>query len=313
MRSPSRSSASRETAAVAESTVPTAHEASVWRTPDGRVRPGWRLLQFGVVALVVQQLTQPLVPNALPWSTAPILLGSLLAGWIMLRLEGRPVRELGFPLDRSAPIWVAGGLALGVALALVGIGLIAVAGGVRWLPDTGGAREWLSTGGASLWMFGLPAAAEESMLRGYLLLVLSEVRGAGRALIITSVAFALLHLPNPGIGWLALVNICAAGLFLGALVLRTGNLWWATGAHLGWNWALAFLADLPVSGLEIVDTPAIEPVVSGPAWLSGGGFGPEGSALATVAVLAAAAWIWRGSRSFHDVSGSDPAHPSEGT
>ena len=28
-------------------------------------------------------------------------------------------------------------------------------------------------------------------------------------------------------------------------------------------------------------------------WLSGGPFGPEGSVLATVAVLAAAVWTWR--------------------
>jgi len=48
-----------------------------------------------------------------------------------------------------------------------------------------------------------------------------------------------------------------------------------------------------VSGLEIVDAPLLEPRTAGPAWLSGGAFGPEGSVLATVAVLAAAAWIWR--------------------
>jgi hypothetical protein len=82
-------------------------------------------------------------------------------------------------------------------------------------------------------------------------------------------------------------------VFLGAVYLRTGSLWWATGAHLGWNWALAYLVDLPLSGLELIDAPLLEPMLTGPAWLSGGGFGPEGSVLAAVTVGAAAAWTWR--------------------
>ena len=136
------------------------------------------------------------------------------------------------------------------------------------------------------------------MLRGYPLQALAEAWGAGWALVVTATLFALAHLPNPGVGWVGLTNIAAAGLFLGALYLRTRSLWWATGAHLGWNWAHAFVADLPVSGLELVDAPLVEPVLSGPAWLSGGEFGPEGSVLATAAVLVAFAWTWRTPRLF---------------
>ena len=67
-------------------------------------------------------------------------------------------------------------------------------------------------------------------------------------------------------------------------------------AHAQLGDTAAFLADLSVSGLELVDAPLVEPVLSGPAWLSGGEFGPEGSVLVTVVVFAAAAWIWRGGR-----------------
>jgi membrane protease YdiL (CAAX protease family) len=222
------------------------------------------------------------------------LLGALLAGWGLLSLEGRPVASLGFRLDRGALRGVVVGTALGVTLGLLAVALMAAAGALRWRIDGGGAGDWLSAGIASLWMLALPAAAEEAMLRGYPLQALAEAWGAGWALVVTSIVFALLHLPNPGVGWVGLANIMGAGLFLGALFLRTGSLWWASGAHLGWNWSHAFLADLPVSGLELVDAPLVEPVLSGPAWLSGGGFGPEGSVLATVAVFAAAAWTWRG-------------------
>jgi len=268
----------------------------VWRSANGRIRLGFRLLLFLTLGSVVATCAGLLSPRVLPWSAAPTLLGALLAGWGLLALEGRPPAALGFRLDRGAVHGLVVGLVLGVVLGLLAVGLIAAAGGVRWHVDGGDAGDWLSAGLASLWILALPAAAEEAMLRGYPLQALAEAWGAGWGLVVTSIVFALLHLPNPGVGWVGLANITGAGLFLGALFLRTGSLWWATGAHLGWNWSHAFLTDLSVSGLELLDAPLVEPVLSGPAWLSGGGFGPEGSVLTTVAVFAAAAWTWRGGR-----------------
>ena len=54
--------------------------------------------------------------------------------------------------------------------------------------------------------------------------------------------------------------------------------------------------DLPVSGLELVDAPLIEPETRGPAWLSGGGFGPEASVVGGAVLLGATAWIWHSRR-----------------
>ena len=56
-------------------------------------------------------------------------------------------------------------------------------------------------------------------------------------------------------------------------------MWTAFGAHLGWNATLAALA-APVSGLPF-DIPYIDYRMGGPAWLTGGAFGPEGGLLAT--------------------------------
>ena len=270
--------------------------ARVWRSADGRIRLGFRLLLFLALLAAVVIVTAPFSPPVLPWSAVPTLLGALLAGWGLLSLEGRPAASLGFRLDRGALRGMVVGLVLGVLLGLLAVVLIAAAGGVRWRADGGDFGDWLAAGMASLWLLALPAAAEEAMVRGYPLQALAEVWGAGWALVVTSIVFALLHLPNPGVGWVGLANITGAGLFLGALFLRTGSLWWTSGAHLGWNWSHAFLADLSVSGLDLLEVPLIEPVLSGPVWLSGGGFGPEGSVLATVAVFAAAAWTWRGVR-----------------
>jgi len=170
---------------------------------------------------------------------------------------------------------------------------MATLGGVWWTSEPGSGAEFLGAGIRALWFFTLPAAAEEVLFRGYLLQSLAESWGALSALWVTSVAFGLLHLANPNTSLVGICNIVVAGLFLGVVYLKTASLWWATGAHIGWNWTLGFLADLPVSGLEVVDSPLYEGVPRGVDWVSGGTFGPEGSVMATLG-LALAAWLgWR--------------------
>ena len=126
------------------------------------------------------------------------------------------------------------------------------------------------------------AAGEEVLFRGYPLRVLVERWGPVPALVVTSVAFGGLHGWNPHAGGLALLNIGLAGLLLGGICLITGSLWWATGVHAGWNLATGFFADLPVSGVRLVDTPMYEVADGGRAVVTGGAFGFEGGAAATI-------------------------------
>jgi membrane protease YdiL (CAAX protease family) len=233
-----------------------------------------------------------LVPAELPYGSAPLLVGSLLGGWAMLRLDGRSPGALGFYLAPSVWKEALFGLGLGVMVAgCVTVAMVAY-GALGWSPEAGGALEYLRAGGASLWLFTLPAAGEEALMRGYLFQALAEAWGGPWALWITSFLFGILHLGNPNTSWIGLANIMVAGLFLGVVYLKTASLWWATGAHLGWNWGHGFLSDLPVSGLELVDTPLLEPLTRGPEWLSGGSFGPEGSVLTTLTLLVASVVLW---------------------
>ena len=260
----------------------------------GRLRVGWRLLFFVVVAAFVDLIASMLLPEGLQYASAALLIAALAGGWATLALDGRTPGALGFYLRPVALREVAVGLALGVAVAMVVVLAIAAFGGLRWSAEPGTAGAWVVGGVSSLLFLALPAAAEEALLRGYPLQALAQAWGPLAALLVTSIAFAAGHLGNPEVTWLGLANIAAAGLLLGAVYLRTGSLWWATGVHLGWNWAQGYLADVPVSGLELLDAPFYEGVAQGPDWLSGGGFGPEGSAFATVVVLAAAASCWWG-------------------
>jgi len=264
------------------------------RTGEGRIRLAWRLLLFLTLATAITVAVALVVPEGLVGSAGATLAGAVGAGALALWLDGRTPGALGFYLTRSVPGEAARGLALGVLLAAVVIGALAAVGGARWHGESGSGLTWTEAGARALALFALPAAAEEALLRGYFLQALAEIWGAGWALWLTSVAFGALHLPNPGITVLGAVNTGAAGLFLGALYLRTGSLWWAAGAHLGWNWALGFLADLKVSGLDLVNAPLLAGASTGPDWLGGGSFGPEGSVLATIGFLGAAAACWWG-------------------
>lgn len=268
--------------------------ARLLRTDEGRVRLGWRLLAFLMVATLVALVVGALVPAGVVGGSAAVLAGSLVAGWWLLALEGRGPGALGFHGSREAVGEAGRGLGLGVLVGLVVVGLMAALGVVRWTPEAGSVSGWLYGALGAFVFLSLPAAAEEALLRGYPLQALAEAWGRERAVVVTAGAFGLLHLGNPGVGVLSTLNVAAAGMLLGVVYLRTASLWWATGVHLGWNWAHGYVADVPVSGLEVVDAPLYEGVTTGPRWLGGGAFGPEGSIVSTIVVLGAAAVCWWG-------------------
>lgn len=216
-----------------------------------------------------------------------MLVAVLGATAVALRLDGRrPLVELG--LERAAALRDSGGgFLLGVVIVVPVIVLAITAGGLRYGSDSGTVVQYLST---AIWTAVVilgAAAAEEFLFRGYPLRVLAERWGSVAALVLTTVAFSALHGSNPHVGALALVNIALAGLLLGMILLVTGSLWWAIGLHAGWNFATSFVADLPVSGLVLVDAPLIEVTAAGNPLLTGGAFGLEGGLAATVGLLLA--------------------------
>ena len=114
------------------------------------------------------------------------------------------------------------------------------------------------------------------------------------ATVLTALAFGWLHGNNPSVTPLGLVNIGLAGVFLAAAFWAPGGIWTATGAHLGWN-ALIVSLDAPVSGIPFA-MPFLDYDPGAPAWLTGGSFGPEGGALATLTIVGATALAIRWTR-----------------
>ena len=265
---------------------------SVFIAPGGRLRLGWRLLLYLALMASAYAALSSLLPRTLTGQAVVLLGSALLAGSLLLALDGRAPGALGFPVRREAVAESALGLLLGCVVGAAAVAPMAAAGVVRWSAQDGSLGLFFAVGLWTLAMYGPLAAGEEALLRGYPLQALSEGLGPAAAVLLTSGAFGLLHSWNPDADWVGVLNTGLAGVFLGALYLRTGSLWWASGAHLGWNWTHGFLLDLPVSGLDIADQPFIESRALGPPLLSGAGFGPEGSLLTTVVLVCAAAWTW---------------------
>jgi membrane protease YdiL (CAAX protease family) len=183
-------------------------------------------------------------------------------------------------------------LAFGFAIGALAIGLpIVVLIASHWLSEAAGsAGSWIGAA-ARVSLFLLPAALlEELTTRGYVLSVLVDWWGWKWAVAATSVVFGLLHLQNPGAtaGSIALVTL--AGFFLAAVLYATRSLYAAWMAHFAWNWTMAVVFHVAVSGLPF-ETPGYRFVGAGPAWATGGEWGPEGGALAGVGMLVGLAFL----------------------
>jgi uncharacterized protein len=136
----------------------------------------------------------------------------------------------------------------------------------------------------------IAALAEELLVRGYVLAVLRETLGWVPALGLTSIAFGYGHVINPGSSLRALALVMLAGLFLGAIIIATRSLYAAWMAHFSWNWTMAVLLHIPVSGWA-AETPDYRTVDSGPDWATGGVWGPEGGAGAALGMAGGVAYL----------------------
>ena len=266
------------------------------------LRSGWRLLIF--VAVVEGLIaTESLIHRRFPppsdrlartcFFQVMTILIVLFASWIMTKIEGRTFADYGLPWRRMfrAPFWQ--GMALGFASVTALLLAMRVDGVFRFGSlALHGAKVWQWAGLFGVGFF-MVAIKEESMLRGYALFALSEGIGFWPAAIFWSVVFGYLHRGNPGETWLGVMNVGLGGLFFCLLLRRTGNLWMAIGFHAAFDWAQTFFYGVPDSGI-VLPGHLFNPSISGPAWLSGGTVGPEGSLLCTamLVILALIVAVW---------------------
>lgn len=260
----------------------------------------WTLV-FAALAIIAGGLFDWLLIDLFPESTFSRQVlsqtcGVLLASWALPRPSGIPRRSgIGLAITPNTKVMALFGLALGIELAALSVGL-------PWL--TGALTFEIHAADAGVWALGnlpgVPSAigvlivgafGEELLVRGYGFQQLSRAITPLGAVIATGILFGALHAGNPSAAWLSIVNTALFGVLFGLAVVRYRSLWPAIAMHLGWNFTLAILG-APISGLRMGVTALRATPVGSELW-TGGSYGPEASLLTTVAVFTAALVVWK--------------------
>jgi len=176
------------------------------------------------------------------------------------------------------------GLATGWAVALVCVLPLTVFGGIAIsISSQAASWGWFIADAA---FFALAALAEEVAFRGYAFQRFARALGPTGAALGFAAIYAILQALLPGASHTSIAVSFALSLLLSACYLRTRALWVSWGLNFGWKASRALLIGLAVSGNNN-HSPLVQGDPMGPFWLTGGGFGLDGSWLTFVVLLLA--------------------------
>jgi uncharacterized protein len=239
------------------------------------MRVFWQLLAVATVAFIGGQAVA--AADGEPWLTlvlglATSVVAVLVYGWVVRRTEHRPLTEI--PVQGAASAVGRGAL----------VGAVLFAGVIAQLYFNG---QYDVSGGGSLagaaglvGYMGAAAVTEELLFRGVLFRLIEKRAGTWVAMLLSGLLFGIYHLANPDASlWGAVAVAIEAGGMLTAAYIATRKLWVPIGLHFGWNFAAAGIFSTEVSGNGSTHG-LLDGATSGPALLTGGDFGPEGSVYA---------------------------------
>ncbi len=274
-------------------------------SPDGRIRAGWRLLMQLALALLLY------IPLSLAASVfggqnmqivafgIAVTLSVWIAGWAF---DKRPIKDFGLRMDTQ---WWRDCLAGFLMATLVMTLIVLFQWLMGWIEFTGfgwnrsSQRNFVVQLGGYVLTMAVVGFYEELWSRGYQLRNLTEgfYNGKNRntagliAIAISSLVFGFLHIGNPNITLLGIVVIFLAGAMLALPYVVTGQLGISVGLHFAWNVIMGALYGLPVSGIRFRQS-VLQFEATGPEIWTGGRFGPEGGILGVLGVLLLIAMTW---------------------
>ncbi|MGW6035523.1 CPBP family intramembrane glutamic endopeptidase [Gordonia terrae] len=217
----------------------------------------------------------------------------ILFVWVVA-YERRSIVSVGLR-DRRGLIRFLIGTGCGFALFGVSLLLLTIFAGY----DADSATGHTTTGSAAVWIvislipvWIVQASTEEIVVRGYLLQWHGFTLTNGWvAVVLPSVLFAVVHLDfHP----LVLLNIFLFGLLFSFLSLASGSIWLAAGLHTAWNMAQSnIFGILGESSARDVTVFTFGSDTGTSSILTGGDYGPEGSALTTIVLVVAVVASYR--------------------
>lgn len=197
-------------------------------------------------------------------------------------IQKRKIQTLGFTKKGAGKEYLKGMLA-GFVMFSAAVLLCVVTGALKLqgVSDT----FVLST---FLWFIAgymIQGMAEEVLCRGYFMVSVGRRYPMIVAVILNSVAFAALHLLNPGIAPLAIVNLILFGIFASVCFIKTDNIWLVGALHSVWNLVQGNVYGIKVSGMETSCTVFSSAMTEGREFINGGAFGLEGGLAVTIVLV----------------------------
>lgn len=126
--------------------------------------------------------------------------------------------------------------------------------------------------------------AQEIAFRGYPFQRLMDAIGPTLATLLMPLLYVAIHMMNTNASAASVLVAILEGWLLSIAYLRTRALWLPWGLHFAWNASMGLLFGFPTSGMTEFN-PVISSNTIGPAWLTGGEYGPEGSAIAVIVMV----------------------------
>ena len=257
------------------------------------------------VAVVLVAVTMPPPFLGLPGGLAllfwfNLLLLPVLLGLYMLLsrlLEQRPLGSVGLAFHPRWKNEFVIGLIAGSFMILVAAAAEGLLGVAKFSLASASPGRVALAGAFFFFLFAVAAANEELVFRGYPFQRLIDVGGAVFAVIVLSVLFGVVHLRNPFHTWISTLNTVAVGVLLAICYLRTRALWLPLGIHFAWNFVQGYVLGLPVSGIRLPES-LMKAKASGPVWITGGAYGPEGSILTLGIILVGTVYFFASRRIF---------------
>lgn len=132
----------------------------------------------------------------------------------------------------------------------------------------------------------IQGGTEELLTRGWLLPLIHSRLGLPIAVGISSFLFGLMHLGNDHMTFFAFLDLILSGIVMALYMLYRDNLWSVVGLHGAWNFVQGNIYGIEVSGSDPgVSIFHFASNPNAPTWLSGGGFGIEGSLISCLVEL----------------------------
>ena len=201
---------------------------------------------------------------------------------VFMRLfQKRKARTAGYVKKNALKHYLIG-LGLGAGMFAVSIGICLLTGSISIkLAPSINIPIWI----AIFLGYMIQGNEEELMCRGFMMVSISRRQHVVVGLLINSLAFGLLHIWNPNVSALAIINIALFGIVMSLMFLKTGNIWMVSALHTAWNFVQGDVFGVLVSGGAPGETVLNTTSDMSKALINGGDFGLEGGLAVTIVLV----------------------------